>query len=79
MAKHPVPKKKVSQARTARRHAAFTRKKHVTLNGLVKVIACPGCGQPKMNQFACPSCGTFRGRTLKKSSTGTKGIKKIKA
>ncbi len=79
MAKHPVPKKKVSQARTARRHAAFTRKKHVRLNGIVNVIPCGSCGQPKLNQFACPSCGTFRGKTLKKTVVATKGIKKIKA
>lgn len=80
MAKHPVPKKKVSQSRTAKRHAAFTRKKHVKLNGIVNVIKCEQCGQPRMNQFACPACGFFRGRpTRKVATTPTKGIKKIKA
>ncbi len=79
MAKHPVPKKKVSQSRTAHRHASFTRKKHVRLSGMVNVVACAACGQPRMNQFACPACGSFRGRSTKKvEQAPAKGVKKIK-
>lgn len=62
MAKHPVPKKKVSQARTAKRYASFAFKKRKKIEGFVSVVLCKSCGSPALNQKACPSCGAYRGR-----------------
>lgn len=79
MAKHPVPKKKMSNARTAKRFAAFAFKKRRKIEGIVNVITCPSCGNPKLNQKACPSCGNFRGRSVVKATQVLDKITKIKA
>lgn len=79
MAKHPVPKKKVSQSRTAKRYAAFAFKKHRKLEGFVNVVSCKACGNPTLNQQACPSCGNYRGRSTRDISKVVDKVTKIKA
>lgn len=79
MAKHPVPKKKVSQSRTAMRYASFVGKKHKKIKNFVSVLPCPNCGNPKLNQKACPSCGQFRGRSVMNMEKEVAKITKIKA
>lgn len=79
MAKHPVPKKKVSQSRTAKRYAAFVAKKRRKINGFVNVVACSTCGSPTLNQHACPQCGSYRGRKTIDVNKAADKITKIKA
>lgn len=79
MAKHPVPKKKMSQARTASRYASFAGKKRKRLNGFVNVVTCPSCGNPMLNQMACKSCGNYRGRSTRDTGKMVDKITKIKA
>lgn len=79
MAKHPVPKKKVSNARTAKRYAAFAFKKHRKLGDFVNVVNCPSCGGPKLNQLACPNCGKYRDRSVIDMGKAVEKITKIKA
>lgn len=79
MAKHPVPKKKMSNARTAKRFAAFAFKKRRKIEGIVQVIVCPSCGKPMLNQQACRSCGNFRGRSVLAKMKVIEKITKIKA
>ncbi len=79
MAKHPVPKKKVSNARTARRYASFAAKKHRFIKGFVNVVKCKSCGGPALNQQACPGCGSYRGRSVIDMGKAVEKITKIKA
>lgn len=79
MAKHPVPKKKVSQARTAKRYAAFAFKKHRKLEGFANVVTCKSCGGPTLNQQACPACGMYRGRSVRDLTKVVEKVTKIKA
>lgn len=79
MAKHPVPKKKMSQARTAKRYAAFATKKHLLIRSFVQVVTCKSCGNPTLNQHACKSCGTYRGRSLVSAEKVLDKVTKIKA
>lgn len=79
MAKHPVPKKKVSQARTAMRYHAFAFKKKRKIAHFVAVSNCKKCGEPVLNQMACLSCGAYRDRSVFASkSTGGAKVTKIK-
>lgn len=79
MAKHPVPKKKMSQARTAKRYAAFAHKKHEKIRAFVQVIKCKACGNSTLNQHACPSCGAYRGRSISDAGKILDKVTKIKA
>lgn len=79
MAKHPVPKKKMSQARTAKRYAAFATKKHKFISAFVNVVKCKGCGNPTLNQCACPSCGFYRGRSTRDTAKIVEKVTKVKA
>lgn len=79
MAKHPVPKKKMSQARTAKRYAAFVAKKRRFIQGFVNVVICKSCGGPSLNQQACPKCGNYRGRSVVDLGKVAEKITKIKA
>jgi ribosomal protein L32 len=79
MAKHPVPKKKVSQARTAKRYAAFAFKKRRKLQGFVNVVICKSCGGPALNQQACPACGAYRGRNVRDLKKVVEKVTKVKA
>ncbi|MBI5413195.1 50S ribosomal protein L32 [Candidatus Peregrinibacteria bacterium] len=79
MAKHPVPKKKVSNARTAKRYAAFANKKYKKIKAFVNVVKCKSCGNPSLNQQACPSCGNYRGRSVINMGKAVEKITKVKA
>lgn len=79
MAKHPVPKKKVSNARTAKRYAAFANKKYKKIRAFVNVVTCKSCGNPALNQQACPNCGFYRGRGVMDMGKAVSKITKVKA
>lgn len=79
MAKHPVPKKKVSQSRTAKRYAAFKLKKFRKIDAFVNVVLCKACGAPSLNQMACPACGNFRGRSIIDKTKVLDKVTKVKA
>lgn len=79
MAKHPVPKKKVSNARTAMRYAAFAFKKHRRLESFVNVVVCKSCGAPTLNQRACKACNNYRGRSVTDMAKVVEKITKVKA
>ncbi len=68
----------MSQARTAKRYAAFAHKKHVLINAYTNVIKCKSCGNPKLNQHACPSCGAFRSRSVIDKTKEMDKITKVK-
>ena len=57
MAKHPVPKKKTSQARrdARRRHPALTPP---------ILVPCPECKAMKPPHTVCPECGYYAGRKV---------------
>lgn len=79
MGKHPVPKKKVSNSRTAKRYAAFATKKHRKIANFVNIVICKACGGPKLNQKACPGCNTYRGRSVVDVKKVVEKVTKIKA
>jgi len=79
MAKHPVPKKKVSNSRTAKRYASFALKKKKKIRGIVQIVKCKSCGNPMVNSRACLSCGNYRGRNIKDIKKAVEKITKVKA
>ncbi|MFA6521661.1 MAG: 50S ribosomal protein L32 [Candidatus Gracilibacteria bacterium] len=79
MAKHPVPKKKVSNARSAQRFASFKQKKYRKIKNFVNIIKCKACGNPALNQQACPKCGNYRGRSTRDAKKVVEKITKVKA
>jgi large subunit ribosomal protein L32 len=80
MAKHPVPKKKMSKARMRTRHTAFQLAAQKRLSNAVQLTKCDACGEPRRVHFACPSCGTYRGRKIVDMAVGApkKNVQKIK-
>ncbi len=54
----PLPKRKTSHARTARRRAANW--KLVVPN----VGSCPRCHAPRLPHHVCPSCGFYENRRV---------------
>lgn len=79
MAKHPVPKKKVSNAKTAMRYGAFALKKYKAIGNAVNLVKCQSCGAPALNHRACPSCGSYRGRSRGDMNKTVDKITKVKA
>jgi large subunit ribosomal protein L32 len=53
----PVPKKKLSKAKTR------TRRAHDALTA-PNTSPCPKCGEPKLSHRVCGSCGHYRGRQV---------------
>jgi large subunit ribosomal protein L32 len=53
----PVPKKKLSKAKTR------TRRSHDALTA-PNLSPCPKCGEPKLSHRVCGSCGHYRGRQV---------------
>lgn len=52
-----LPKRKISKARGAKRHASWKlRAKELT--------PCPQCGEPVRPHHVCLSCGTYRGKQV---------------
>ena len=54
----PLPKRKTSNARTARRRAANYKLK------LPNVGDCPRCHAPRLPHHVCPSCGFYDNRLV---------------
>jgi len=79
MAKHPVPKKKTSKARTRRRHSKFQNKARKHLSDLVHLVKCPDCGAKKLMHHICPACGKYKGRQALPIEKKVEKITKIKA
>lgn len=74
MAKHPVPKKKASQARSNRRYKSFQNFAQKRLIDSVKLTKCVSCGADCLMHHACKECGSYRGKgaTAKKEEKITK-------
>jgi large subunit ribosomal protein L32 len=51
----PLPKKKTSKSRQAKRRS------HITLK-LPQTTTCSHCGSPRLAHTACPTCGYYHGR-----------------
>ncbi len=79
MAKHPVPKKKTSKARTKRRYSKFVFETVKKLGNRVNLSKCPNCGATKRNHHACLECGTYKGRQVLNDQKDSDNITKIKA
>lgn len=79
MAKHPVPKKKTSPARSKRRYSQFQAKTRKKLEDRVHLTKCPDCSAPKMLHHACPECGKYKGRQVLDLEKKVKKITTVKA
>lgn len=77
MAKHPVPKKKTSKARSKQRYAKFAFEAARKLINRVSLTTCDNCGAKKRNHYVCRECGTYRGRQVLNNKE--EKITKIKA
>ena len=53
----PLPKRKLSKGRSARRRS------HLALKP-TQMVSCPQCHSPKLPHHACPVCGTYNGREV---------------
>ena len=53
----PLPKRKLSKGRTARRRA------HDAI-GVPKLTECTNCHQAALSHRVCPHCGFYRGRQV---------------
>ncbi len=80
-----VPDKKLSRARTSRRHQAFVTRAQRQLRDQVALEKCPECnkGNPtevvyKLRHHACPTCGMYKGRQIIKDKGAAK-VTTIKA
>lgn len=80
MAKHAVPKKKMSKARTRRRHTTFVKATQKKLLNKLVLVKCPNCAATKMNHQVCKECGQYNGKQiLDTKGKVDKAITKIKA
>ena len=57
MAKHPVPKKRMSKARRD------SRRGHDNLS-VPTLVPCPQCKEKKPPHQVCPHCGMYRGKEI---------------
>lgn len=53
----PLPKRKLSKGRGARRRSHLALKPN-------QMVSCPQCHSPKLPHHACPVCGTYNGREV---------------
>jgi len=79
MAKHPVPKRKTSKAKTSQRYKKFAFETVKKLKNRVSITTCTECGEKKLNHHVCNSCGTYRGRQVLNVDKNDDNITKIKA
>ncbi|MFT7184059.1 MAG: large subunit ribosomal protein L32 [Oceanicoccus sp.] len=68
MAKHPVPKKKTSRARTSRRYKNFQNRARIRLTNSAQLTKCPSCAAVVLQHRACTECGNYRGRDVNQSA-----------
>lgn len=76
MAKHPVPKKKTSKARTTRRYKAFQNRARVRLSEAIQLTECSKCQAAVRLHHACPKCGTYRDTNVLRQAEVTPEVKK---
>lgn len=79
MAKHSVPKKKMSKTRSKLRYGSFKTKTLKKLSNIVNLVPCPSCGAKKVTHTACKECGKYRGRVVIDKKKAIDRITKIKA
>lgn len=79
MGKKPVPKKKTSAARSARRYGSFKTKTLQKLSGLTALVSCPNCKSRIPSHRVCPDCGMYRGRQVVDKKKQIDKITKVKA
>lgn len=79
MAKHPVPKKKVSVSRQRKRYGSFKTKALKKLSNSTKLVVCPNCGAKRLSHTACKECGQYRGRQVLDKQKKIDKITRIKA
>ena len=79
MAKHPVPKKKVSVSRQKKRYGSFKTKVLKQLSGRANLVVCPNCGAKALAHTACKECGQYRGRQVLDKQKKIDKITRIKA
>ncbi len=79
MAKHPVPKKKMSESRTKKRYGAFKTKTLTKLTNIVNLVNCPDCGAKRLSHTVCHECGKYRGRQVLDKQKKIDKVTKIKA
>jgi len=64
MAKHPVPKKKTSRARTSRRYKSFQNRARKKLVNRIQLVKCESCAAPKRAHHVCADCGSYKGKDV---------------
>ncbi len=80
MAKHAVPKKKASHARSNRRYKNFANLARKKLGDDLKIAVCSNCSSPVILHNACKECGFYRGKdVMGKAKKAEEKITKIKA
>lgn len=79
MGKKPVPKKKTSSSRSAKRYGSFKTKTLQKLSGLVALVPCTNCNTRIPSHTVCPDCGMYRGRQVIDKKKQIDKITKVKA
>lgn len=79
MAKHPVPKKKVSVSRQKKRYGSFKTKKLKKLAKSSNLVVCPNCGAKRLAHTVCKECGQYKGRQVLDKQKKIDKITRIKA
>lgn len=80
MAKHPVPKKKTSKARSSRRYKSFQNRARIRLEDAIQLGTCSKCAAVTRLHHVCTECGYYRGMdTLGKAKKTEEKITKIQA
>lgn len=64
MAKHPVPKQKISRARGSRRYKSFQNRARKRLENAVQLSKCSKCGAVIRQHHVCGECGFYRGKDV---------------
>jgi len=67
----PLPKKKLSSARSGKRRAAIKY-------SFPRLVECSNCKANKLSHVVCPNCGTYKGRVVKPPKIKTT-VKKSKS
>lgn len=67
MAKHPVPKKKRSKARTNRQYKAFQNDVRLLWTDKMQFEPCGACGVTGRVHHVCTACGAYRGVPRRKA------------
>lgn len=78
--KHPVPKRKQSKSRSARRYKTFANIARAKLMEKTLLVVCSTCGTKKKNHHVCQACGNYNGKkVIKMEKKMSKKVTKVKA